>query len=97
MQEIKKIGIIGAGNVATNLAVRFSNTGHTSLQVFSRNQTPLNTLIASCAIQIITDIRGFDKTLDVVIIATSDHSIEQVAKQVNPSLPLVHTSGSVST
>jgi len=96
VQEIKRIGIIGSGNVATNLTVKFKNSGIEVAQVFTRNRKSLNTFITGCQPSVITDIKLFDSSLDLIIIATPDDSIEQIAKEILTKIPVVHTSGSVA-
>ncbi len=96
VQEIKRIGIIGSGNVATNLAIKFANTGIEFAQIFTRNQKSLNAAITRCRPNVIKDIARFDRYLHLIIIAAPDDSIEKISKEIPNEIPVVHTSGSVA-
>lgn len=93
------IDIIGAGNLAWNLAPAFENAGVSVRQVYSRDTEKAHKLANRLYEGQVKEDLDFSKSnADVIIIAVSDDAIEEVAKEV--SLPeniiLVHTSGSIA-
>jgi predicted short-subunit dehydrogenase-like oxidoreductase (DUF2520 family) len=92
-----RIGFIGSGNVATHLACGFAATGLSVCQVISRDINHARALaerIDGCIAS--DDIALLDKSLDYVIISTSDTSIAEIAKQISDfDGLLMHTSGSI--
>lgn len=97
LKEIKKINIIGAGNVATHLAGAFVDAGKEIVQVFSRNLDRAEELSAKCRATPITEISEISHEVDLIVIAVSDDALEEVVNQLpNGDTLVVHTSGSVS-
>jgi predicted short-subunit dehydrogenase-like oxidoreductase (DUF2520 family) len=92
-----RIGFIGSGNVATHLACGFAAAGLSVCQVISRNIShakALATQIDGCVP--LDDIALLDKSLDCVIISTSDASVAEIAAQISDFQGvLMHTSGSI--
>lgn len=96
-----RIALIGAGNLAWNLAAALEESPHQIVQVFSRH--------AESAKRIAEEFSGItpcahpselDKTVDIVIIASSDHGIAGIAETyapfAGPKSVFAHTSGSIS-
>ncbi|RLD59559.1 MAG: DUF2520 domain-containing protein, partial [Bacteroidetes bacterium] len=69
LKEINKISIIGAGNVATHLALAFVDAGKEIVQVFSRNLIRAEDLSAKCGAVPINDILEVTNDVDLIVIA----------------------------
>ncbi|MEZ4908574.1 MAG: DUF2520 domain-containing protein [Saprospiraceae bacterium] len=97
--KISKISFIGAGNVATNLAIAFYNSGIKIKSIYSRNiKNAIN--LASKTDAIPTDnIGDIDKNSDLYIISVPDNAIESILNNLSLVLDkearCVHTSGSL--
>ncbi len=95
-----KIGFIGAGTVATALAVGLHSKGYSIVAVSSRSQTSatnLAQLVNGC--QAFSSNQDVADTAELVFIATPDDAIASVAAQVQwcPGHSVVHCSGADST
>jgi len=93
---LKKIVIIGAGNVASHLGLALKKSGYNISQVYSRhiaNAECLSSLVDAVAID---DLSKITVDADIYIISVSDGVVEAVAN----SMPMVegivvHTAGSI--
>ena len=96
MGDIKKIVLIGAGNVGTHLGLALHDAGLDMLQVFSRNHESAGNLAALLEADPVHDPAAVSGDADLYVLAVSDDAIGQVAQQIRPEGKfLVHTSGSV--
>jgi len=90
-----RVVFIGAGNLATNLAVSLFNSDCHILQVYSRSNESaqhLATLVKSTYTIKISDVR---RDADVYFICVPDKAIQEVANELNITHGIVvHTSGS---
>lgn len=90
---IQNISIIGSGNVATHLAFAFKNSGITIDRIVSKS--------SANAQQLALDVHSKASQIedlpqnDLVIVCVPDDLISEVLKQIDNSLPVVYTSGSV--
>ena len=94
----ERIVLVGAGNMATQLALALSNKGCRVLQVYSRTidsarqlagRIGNNTLYTNCIADIVTDA-------DLYIFSLSDNALPNVIEQMQPNDALwVHTAGSM--
>ena len=95
----ERIVFVGAGNMATQLALALSNKGCRILQVYSRTidsarqlagRVGNNTLYTNRIADIVTDA-------DLYIFSLSDNALPDVIEQMQPNDALwVHTAGSMS-
>ncbi|PIQ14970.1 MAG: hypothetical protein COW67_10945 [Flavobacteriales bacterium CG18_big_fil_WC_8_21_14_2_50_32_9] len=97
---MKKITIIGSGNVATILSKVFVNKGFSINQVFSKSKINAEILIEKLAanqqIKITDNIAEIDDTSDIYIVCVKDDAIATVVNQILfKDKLIVHTSGSV--
>jgi len=93
---IQKVTIIGAGNLATQLALVLHESGIRILQVYSRTFKSATTLAKQVKAQSITDLQDLDRDTDLFIFAVSDKAIQTVLDQMPVGcIPMVHTAGSV--
>lgn len=92
---VKKINIIGSGNVATH----FVSVLHSKIQIiniFSYNIE--NAISLSNKVQKgipISNIELIENDVDLNIIALKDDAIENIIPYLNKKTPIVHTSGSL--
>lgn len=97
MQEIKTISFIGSGNVATALAIHLFKNKYIISQVYSKNLYNAQILAKKVNAKAINHIQNIADA-DLYIIALKDDVIETVSKKIkNKNIPIVHTSGTVST
>ncbi len=96
-KEISKVGFIGSGKVATQLAISFYDRGIDVAQIYSRNFDNALTLAKKTGAAAISEISGFDKDLDLIVISISDSAFGDLELFSLPQNTLiVHTSGSLS-
>ncbi len=91
---IKKITIIGSGNVATRLSIAFKNVNITIQQLYCRNKVNGKNLAKLLETKYVENISQIEKT-DLIIICVNDDNIKNVVKKL-PEFAMVHTSGSTS-
>lgn len=94
MLEIKKILLVGSGNVATHLGINLKKNNYIIEQVFSRNLDNAKDL----AQKVDSDYTNKPKNIvksDLTIIAINDDSIKDVIHYL-PNIPTVHTSGNTN-
>lgn len=97
MASIRRITLIGAGNVAFHLARAIHGTGMEIVQVFSRTMDSARTLADKYNAGAVSDIGKISSGSDLYIIAVSDNALPEVANRLNlADRPVVHTSGSHS-
>jgi len=89
--------LLGAGNLATNLAHALTQQGHRIVQVYSRTIESAKALAEQVEASPINNLRQLDKDADIYILALKD----DVLRKIIPTLPdisgiFVHTAGSVS-
>lgn len=94
------IGIIGAGNVGWNLVAGFVGSEFHVLQVMSRSDASARALAEEFGIADWSAAPGdLRQDLDLVLVATSDHSVREVAEAYAPfrasQAIFAHTSGSI--
>lgn len=93
---IRKIVLIGAGNVATHLGLTFLNKGLIIEQVYSRTALSANTLAAKLHAVPVIRIEEIMMGADLYIISVSDDAIGEIVKKFNFGETLVvHTSGTI--
>jgi predicted short-subunit dehydrogenase-like oxidoreductase (DUF2520 family) len=95
-----QLALIGAGNLAWNLAARLQGTDFEIVQVFSRHLDSASRLSkAFPSIQTGLAPSQLRQDLDLVIVASSDHGIAEIAQAYavhrGAQTAFVHTSGSV--
>ena len=90
-----RICLIGAGNLATQLGLALSETGHEIVQVWSRTQKRAAELSSKLYCPFTTEISLISSDTDIYIIAVSDTAIASVLAKHNWDNGLVvHTAGS---
>lgn len=90
-----KITIIGAGNLAWNLAHFLHHNGQTVLQVISQHLNHSNALAKEVNALADTNLSNIDPTADMVLLCVKDSAIASIAAQLNLGQQVVaHCSGS---
>ncbi|MDX8338836.1 F420-dependent NADP oxidoreductase [Draconibacterium sp. IB214405] len=95
---MKKFNIcfIGAGNVATHLAVELQKCGHNITQIYSRTTESAKQLADRLNTDYSTSNETVTKGADIYIVALKDAVVEQVLSQLEfDDKLLVHCSGSL--
>ena len=91
-----KITILGAGNVATQLALVFKKAGHEIVQVYNRSDDAGIELAKTVGASFTSDLNRL-KNADVFIVAVKDDAIARVAILLQANNAVVaHTSGTKS-
>ena len=101
MKPALTVGIIGAGNLAWNLAANLNKYHFSIEQAISRSEKSLKEFAEKFAIPgRSTELSEIHPDLDLVFICTGDHSIGEVATtlapHIGPQTIFVHSSGSMS-
>jgi len=91
-----KIVMLGAGNVATNLAMSFKKGGHEIVQVYSRTRVSAEQLARKTVSEPTTRLNRLVHDADLYVLSVRDDAMKPVleAFPVKESF-LVHTAGSV--
>ena len=93
--SINSISIIGAGNVATHLALALHNTGRPIRQVLTREFDHAAALASRIGAQPIDKISLLDDQSDLYLLAVNDDALHDPALDLHlPNALVLHTSGS---
>lgn len=90
-----RITMVGAGNVATHLALAFAEKGYIIQQVFSRTEESAKVLAEKTGASYTTNLRDLASDSGLFILSVSDHALEEIIENSSFGASLVvHTSGS---
>lgn len=91
-----KVVFIGAGNVATHLAIQLYEYRFDIVQVYSRTCESAETLARQVGATAITDISAIQTDADIYIFSVKDSVLANIASQLLPNSGFwVHTAGSM--
>lgn len=95
---IENVVVIGAGNLATQLALALVEKGIKVTQVFSKKSESAQELAEKVSAEFTTDLSALKNDADLYIIAVKDSAIPEVLENLNldETKLIVHTAGSVS-
>jgi predicted short-subunit dehydrogenase-like oxidoreductase (DUF2520 family) len=97
IMTIKKITIIGTGNVAYSLGKLFVTHGYHIAQVFGRNIEDATKLAQLLKSQPVNDLQQLQQNTDLYLICVTDDAISQITTHFpTTALPVLHTAGSVA-
>lgn len=97
IKEIRRVVIIGSGNVAWHLGKIIAAKGFDILQVYGRNKLTGMELAQETGSDFTPDISVIRKDADIYIFSVSDGSVGEIAAQLAPAAGIfIHTAGSVS-
>lgn len=95
-QDMQKVVLIGAGNLATRLSKAMIGIGHEIVQVYSRTAQSASTIAKETNSTYTTKAESIIKDADIYIISVTDSAYESLLDQVDFNNRLiVHTSGSL--
>ncbi len=96
--EIRQVVLIGAGNVATHLALHLKTNGPYLVQIWSRTSKSARILASRVDVPFCTGLRDLAGGADLYIIAVPDQALPDILAEM--TLPrdrfIVHTSGGSS-
>jgi predicted short-subunit dehydrogenase-like oxidoreductase (DUF2520 family) len=96
VNTVRKICMIGAGNMATNLAFALYQKDFRILQVYNRTKKHGLDLARMTGAKYISDLKRLSVDADLYIISVSDDALKEVVDKIGSmNKLLVHTSGSV--
>jgi predicted short-subunit dehydrogenase-like oxidoreductase (DUF2520 family) len=96
MSSIKKMVLIGTGNVAWHLGTALSKAGIDVVQVFGRRPERAKALAAQLQSTPISDFNNLAEDADFYLVCVSDAAIAEVGRKLQNVRGIVaHTSGSV--
>jgi len=91
-----KLAFIGAGNVATRLALEFKSRGLSVIQIYSKTQRSALELASKLETTCTTEIKDITQEADIYFVCVPDKYIEPIcAKLPVKNKLVVHTAGSV--
>ncbi|MFD1553322.1 hypothetical protein DNU06_06570 [Putridiphycobacter roseus] len=93
--KIKKVSIIGAGNVASNLALALFNSDIEIVNIYARKIDKAKNIARQVGAIGMDDLKLINPNIDLLIIAVKDDVIEALQAEILCSIPIVHTSGSI--
>ncbi|MDA3780819.1 MAG: DUF2520 domain-containing protein [Bacteroidales bacterium] len=90
------ISIIGAGNVATHLALAINNAHFNIKQIVSKTENSASKLAKKVDAEVINDLRKLDLSVDLIILSVNDDAIINILRKIKIEKTfIVHTAGSV--
>lgn len=93
--HIKRVTIVGAGNVGHNFGLAFRQAGYLITEIYSRTQSSAMLLSQALNCNFTTKLNELSDKTDLFIIAVNDDVIPQVLREIPfKNKPIVHTSGS---
>lgn len=94
---IRNVVMIGAGNLATQLAQCLNENGITVKQVFSRTPDAARKLAQKVHARSTSNLSELDKNADLFLIAVKDSAIPEILENIRPdeNQLIAHTAGSV--
>lgn len=96
MSKINKVVILGAGNLATQLAIALNDAGVNIMQVYSRTIQSASILADKVSSIPLTEVKDLAVGADLYIFALSDKALQPVLDQLSiPIGNVVHTAGSI--
>jgi predicted short-subunit dehydrogenase-like oxidoreductase (DUF2520 family) len=92
-----KTALIGAGNVATHIALALYGSGVDIVQVYSRDIAHSAAIAHKVGALPIDDMAKIDDSIDVFLFAVKDDAITELLKRAGKKdVLMIHTAGSVS-
>jgi predicted short-subunit dehydrogenase-like oxidoreductase (DUF2520 family) len=96
MKEIKRISIIGTGNVAHHLGRALVNNNFQIDGVWGRTKTNAQKLANELKTASFEQLNQIPENTDLVIICVSDSAIQEIVEKIPNHIAIAYTSGSIS-
>jgi predicted short-subunit dehydrogenase-like oxidoreductase (DUF2520 family) len=94
---VKKVVVIGAGNLGTRISIELHNQGVEIIQVYSRTIISALTLAKLVGSSYVTKTELINPDADMYLISVSDSAILSLLQEINFNNKLIaHTSGTIS-
>ena len=96
--SLKKVVLVGAGNVATHLGPALCDAGYEVVQVFSRTEASASALAGKLHCPYTTRLDMVNPEADMYIVSVKDSALEKVIPPLvsrHPDAFFVHTAGSM--
>jgi len=93
--EISNIVILGAGSVATHLALALNFHGYRITQIYSRTSNSAEMLSQKTNSLFITNLQELETNADLYVIALKDSVVECLIRKLHVNGIVVHTSGTL--
>lgn len=97
---MKKVALIGAGNINWHLGTSLPSKHYQMCQVYSRTRKSAQALAKHLDCSFTTSLKKIDASADIILIAVSDDAIPEVAKSLSyledGKRLFMHTSGNTS-
>lgn len=94
--SIRKISIIGAGNLGSNLAIALSEKGFEITEVYDIDQKAANALANRIGSVTLKSLQNLSLQSDIYILSVSDDNLESITAVLDLEEKLVvHTSGTI--
>ncbi|MFT4073564.1 MAG: DUF2520 domain-containing protein [Dysgonamonadaceae bacterium] len=91
-----KVVFIGAGNLATRLAIEMSRKEFTILQIYSRTESSARMLAELVQATATINLQDLDREADLYIFSLKDLALGDILRQMPPTKGIwVHTAGSI--
>ena len=94
LQPIQRVSIIGAGNVASQLAQVLADSGIKIVSVTSKTNASAQLLADSLNCEMVADVSQLPPN-DLVLVCVDDDAINKVTEQIPAKFSVAYTSGSV--
>jgi len=92
--NIQKIALIGAGKLATNLAISLKKRGFRILEVYNRSREPGTKLAEKVSSSYINDLSKLTDKADLYALAVSDSALQEMSDKIHLSNQMIiHFSG----
>lgn len=93
---MKRVVIVGAGNVATHLGRALQNKNFVVSQIFSRTENSATQLASDLGVPFTTDLQTLDREADIYFYCVNDAVLCDVINKIDfPDALHVHTAGSL--
>lgn len=96
MKEIKRISIVGTGNVAYHLGKAFYKNNFQIEGVWGRTLANAKSLAEDLQTTTFDQLKHIPESTDLVIVCVSDNAIKEVVEKIPSSFAIAYTSGSIS-
>lgn len=95
LKMIKKVLLIGAGNVASNIGLGLKKAGYELVGCYSRTIESASLLAKTLDCQLVDDLQNLP-THDLILVCVPDATISDVITQLPSSSNIAYTSGTVN-